>query len=272
MKKLIFFFLAATPMMSHAQVADSSLRQVKLQGAINFRDMGGYKTQDGRTVKWGHIYRSAAINHLTDADMQVLSARHIKTVIDFRGTKESAIAEDRLLPNTDYTLCPAGSENTLDWMKYLANVRSGDSMMTSFYSQTNYFTERYKPFFKKLLQLPDSSALLFHCTAGKDRTGIGAALLLYVLGVPYNTIVQDYEATNVYRQQENAQMITGMVAQMHISEQVAKDMASAKATYLQAAFDAINKQYGSVDAFMTKEIGLTPAQIKTLRDKYLQKG
>lgn len=272
MKKLIIAFALCLPFVSMAQVADSSQRQVKLQGAVNFRDLGGYKTQDGHIVKWSRVYRSAAINHLTDSDMMVFSARHIKTVVDFRGTEESAIAQDRLLPNTDYILCPAGSENTLNWTKSLSTVKSGDSLMQTFYAQTDAFTDRYRPFFQKLLQLPDSSALLFHCTAGKDRTGIGAALFLYALGVPFNTILQDYEATNVYRAQENAAMMQGMIQKMHVSEQVAKDMMSAKSNYLQATFGAITKKYGSVDAFMAKELGLDAANIRKLRDKYLQKG
>ncbi|PZF70918.1 tyrosine-protein phosphatase [Taibaiella soli] len=271
MKKLIIAFALCIPFASMAQIADSSQRKVKLQGAINFRDLGGYKTQDGHMVKWSRVYRSAAINHLTDADMMVFSKRQIKTVIDFRGTQESAIAEDRLLPNSDYILCPAGSEHTLDWMKSLSTVKSGDSLMQTFYSQTDAFTDRYRPFFQKLLALPDSSALLFHCTAGKDRTGIGAALFLYALGVPFSTIMQDYEATNYYRAQENEKMTQGMAQQMHISEQVAKDMASAKANYLQATFDAITKKYGSVDKFMSEELGMNAANIQKLRDKYLQK-
>jgi len=272
MRKLLIAFALSIPFVSIAQIADSSQRQVKLQGAINFRDLGGYKTQDGHTVKWSRIYRSAAINHLTDADMMVFRKRQIKTVVDFRGTEESAIAEDRLLPNTDYILCPAGSENTLNWMKSLRTVKSGDSLMQTFYAQTDAFSNRYRPFFQKLLQLPDSSALLFHCTAGKDRTGIGAALFLYALGVPFNTIMQDYEATNYYRAQENEKMTAGMAQQMHISEQVAKDMMSAKSNYLQATFDAITKKYGSVDNFMAKELGMDAANIQKLRDKYLQKG
>ncbi len=253
-----------------AQVQDSAKRVVPVKGAVNFRDIGGYATKDGHHVKWNKVYRSAAINKLTDEDMQLLQVRHIYTVIDFRGTQEAKQAQDRLLPNTSYTLCPAGSDSVGNWMKNAAALTSGDSLMLSFYTSTQYFGARYKPFFNQLLQLQDTSALLFHCTAGKDRTGIGAALLLYALGVPEKTIMQDYDATNVYRAAENGQAIKAMMGYMHIKPEVAKDMMAAKPAYLQASFTAIKKQYGSVDAFLKNEIGLTASKASLLKAKYLE--
>src|SRR5579871_2799907 len=97
----------------------------------------------------------------------------------------------------------------------------------------------YKPFFGKLLTMPSGDALVFHCTAGKDRTGIAAALLLYALGVPYATIRQDYEANNYYRSSENDRMMKGMVTSAHISEPVAKALMSANGAWLDATFEAI---------------------------------
>ena len=142
--------------------------------------------------------------------------------------------------------------------------------MTAFYTSTQYFGARYKPFFDELLQLPDTTSLLFHCTAGKDRTGMGAALFLYALGVPQATIMQDYTATNTYRAAENEQMAKTMVAYMHVSEKVANDMMAAKPEYLEATFGAIKKQYGSVDKFLKDVIGLDNAKIKALKAKYLE--
>jgi protein-tyrosine phosphatase len=255
---------------AHAQVQDSAKRVVPVKGAVNFRDLGGYATADGHHVKWNRVYRSAAINKLTDADMLLLAGRHIYDVVDFRGTEESKKAMDRLLPNTRYTLCPSGSENVGDWMKIASSLTSADSLMTSFYTSTQYFRDRYKPFFDELLQLPDTAALLFHCTAGKDRTGMGAALLLYALGVPQATIMQDYTATNTYRAAENEQTAKAMVAYMHVSEQVANDMMAAKPAYLEATFTALEQKFGSVNKFLTNVIGLDKVKIKTLKAKYLE--
>jgi protein-tyrosine phosphatase len=255
-----------------AQVADSAQRHVVLQGAANFRDLGGYKTKDGHEVKWGKVYRSADISKLTDADLQVLRDKHITTDVDFRGHQESAAAPDKLNPNTDYILCPAGSDSLNNSMMkgMMAHRNNGDSLITSFYKNTTYLKDRYKPFFDKLINLPDDQSLLFHCTAGKDRTGIGAALFLYSLGVPYNTIVEDYTATNYYRKDENVKAIGGMTKMMNIDPNAAKAMMAAKKEYLDATFAAINQQYGSVDNFLKSQIGLTNQQVKTLKAKYLQ--
>ena len=119
-------------------------------------------------------------------------------------------------------------------------------------------------FFDKLINLPDDQSLLFHCTAGKDRTGIGAALFLYSLGVPYKTIVEDYTATNYYRKDENVKAIAGMTKMMNIDPDAAKAMMAAKKEYLDANFAAIKQQYGSVDNYLKTQIGLTNEDIKKL--------
>lgn len=254
-----------------AQVEDSAHRHVVLQGAVNMRDLGGYPATDGKHVKWGSVYRSADISKLSAADLHTFDSLHIRYDVDLRGVAESAQAPDRLNPGTDYIVCPAGSDSTNNWMRQLASLKgSGDSLMLAFYANTTYLTARYKPFFQKLLALPDTSALLFHCTAGKDRTGIGAALLLYALGVPYPTIQADYEATNVYRQTANEGMIRAMVQGMHVDEQVARDMLSAKSAYLDATFTAIRSRYGSVDDYLRNELGLDDAAITRLRNRLLE--
>jgi len=255
--------------LAHAQVADSSKRKVELQGAVNFRDLGGYVTGNGKHVKWGKIYRSADMSKLTDQDLTVLSERKISYDVDLRGTEESERAPDRLNPNTDYILCPAGSDNVGNMLQSLKGKTNGDSIMLAYYSNTAYLADRYKPFFGKLLNLPEDKSLVFHCSAGKDRTGIGAALLLYSLGVPYETIINDYEASNYYRAAENEKMAKIMVKFMRINNNVANDVMSVKKEYLDATFDAIKKQYGSVDNFLKTQIGLSNNDLKTLRKKYL---
>ena len=262
------FLLLAAPAFS--QIADSSLRHVPLQGAINFRDLGGYTTSDGRHIRWKVLYRSADISKLTPADLDTLQARHIWYDVDLRGVAESAQAPDRRNPGTDYILCPAGSDSTNTMMQRLAGLgHGGDSLMLAFYSNTTYLAARYQPFFSKLLLLPDTDALVFHCTAGKDRTGIGAALLLYALGVPYTTIEQDYTATNYYRAAENEKSMDMMVNRYHFSKDVAEAMMGARSDYIRATFDAIRNRYGSIDRYLDAEIGLTPEKREQLKNKFL---
>ena len=255
-----------------AQIADSAKRKVALQGTVNFRDMGGYTTKDGHQVKWGKVYRSADMSKLTDADLLVLKNRKITHDVDLRGQQEAAQAPDKLNPGTDYILCPAGSENVTGMTKEIMSGKNLDSLMIVFYTSTQYFKGRYKPFFDKLLTLPDNESLVFHCTAGKDRTGMGAALFLYSLGVPYETILADYTATDYYRQSEGAKSSAAIAQLMKIDDKTARKSSGtgAKKEYLDATFAAINKQYGSVDNFLRQEIGLTDTELSTLKSKYLQ--
>lgn len=256
---------------SFAQVADSAKRRIILQGAANFRDLGGYETKDGHHVKWYEIYRSADMSKLTDADLAVLKDRKITYDVDLRGHQEAKTAPDKINPGTDYILCPAGSDN-MDWVKSITKLKGnqGDSLMVVYYSNIDSLAARYKPFFDKLLGLPAGESLVFHCTAGKDRTGIGAALLLYALGVPYKTIMSDYLASNYYRQAENAKMVGQMAKYMHVDENVARSMASVKKEDLDATFNAIKKQYGSVDNYLKTQIGLNDEKIALLKSKYLE--
>ncbi|TFF38165.1 tyrosine-protein phosphatase [Mucilaginibacter psychrotolerans] len=274
MKKIFFALtlLVAFAAGSKAQVADSARRMVALHGAANFRDLGGYKTTSGKTVKWGKVYRSADISRLTDADLAVLRDKKISYDVDLRGHQEAQQQPDKLNPGTDYVLCPAGSDSLSFWMKQImtAPKNSGDSIMTAYYSNTRYLAERYRPFFDKLLAVPADQSLVFHCTAGKDRTGIAAALFLYSLGVPYETIMADYTATNYYRTADNDRSIKGMVGMMHMDEGTARSMMSAKKEYLDATFAAINKQYGSVDNFIKEQLKLNNKQLTALKSKYLE--
>ncbi|MBC7401483.1 MAG: tyrosine-protein phosphatase [Mucilaginibacter sp.] len=269
-KTILTSLLILNTAMLFAQIADSAKRKVSLQGTVNFRDIGGYTTKDGHHVKWGKVYRSADLSKLSETDLAELKNRKITYDVDLRGTQEAQQAPDKLNPNTDYILCPAGSDSVNTIVRDLAAHKNTDSLMTVFYTSTRYFSDRYKPFFNKLLALPDNESLVFHCTAGKDRTGIAAALLLYSLGVPYDTIMADYTATNYYRQAESQTSVNSMVQLMHVDEKSARNLTGAKKEYLDASFAAINKRYGSVDAFLKNEIGLTNAQIKVLKQKYLQ--
>lgn len=272
MKKIVLLFTTLLiTSATFAQVADSAKRHVVLQGAANFRDLGGYATTDGRHVKWGEVYRSADMSKLTDADLGVLKNRNITYDVDLRGHREQAQAPDRINPGTDYILCPAGSDN-MNWAKTISALKGNqaDSLMVVYYSNTQYLTDRYKPFFDKLLSMPQGQGLVFHCSAGKDRTGIGSALFLYSLGVPYDTIMSDYLASNYYRKNVNAQLTAQMVKAMHIDPEVAKSMAGVKKEYLDATFQAIKKQYGSVDNYLKTQIGLDDEKIALLKKKFLE--
>jgi len=271
MKKVIFLLFLSSVLGlqgSNASITDTT-RLVPVKGAVNFRDLGGYPTNEGKKVKWGKVYRSGEISKLTDDDLKLLADRRIKDVVDFRSNEEVAKAKDKLPAGAAYIQLPAGSEQLNNFMTVLPKLNSGDSLMISFYSQIAHLKEKYRPFFQELLKMPDSDALLFHCTAGKDRTGIGAALFLHILGVSDETVMEDYLATNEYRKEENEKMVK-MMEQMKIKEQVARDLATVKPEYLIATVKAILNKYGSIDQFVSQELGLSNDDITLLRKKYTE--
>jgi len=143
-------------------------------------------------------------------------------------------------------------------------------VMIAFYSDVSAFKERYRPFFRKLLMLPDTSSVVFHCSAGKDRTGIAAALFLYALDVPMETIMNDYLASNYYRRAENEKILDEMVNEQGIDRKMATELVEVNSLYLEATFNALKKRYGSIDLFLYRELGIDEAAKFRLRDKFLR--
>lgn len=269
MKKAIIAIAMLLPGLSFAQLADSTVRLVHLQGAINFRDIGGYKTTDGREVKWNKVFRSAAINKLTDADMETIKDKRIYTVIDFRGTQEAAAAPDRLLPGADYTLSPAGSDSLPTADQMAALIKEGN-FLDKMYGQASiqYFGDRYRPMFQKLLNLNDTAALLYHCTGGRDRTGMATALFLYTLGVPQQKIEEDFTASNVYLVPMMSRMMEPMAKSAGVDPEVVKKEMELRPELIHTFFNAIRAKYGSIENFMSKELGVGKKETAILRKKY----
>jgi protein-tyrosine phosphatase len=254
-----------------AQLSDSTIRLVHVKGTLNFRDIGGYKTNDGKEVIWGKLYRSAAINKLTDEDLDTLKTRHINTIIDFRGTKEAAMAPDKYLSNTDYTLCPAGSDSMPNIQNIIAMIKEGNGkMLDNIYGEpgAQYLGARYKPFFQKLISLSDNEAILYHCTGGRDRTGIATALLLYLLGVPQHTIEEDFVASNIYLGNSlDAQLKPlSQIASMSL-DSIHNEM-TLRPELLRKMFNVIKTRYGSIENFFVQELDLTKDKQELLIRKF----
>lgn len=269
MKTILFaFILMLCTLSSRAQIADSLQRKVILQGAVNFRDLGGYSTKDGHQVKWGQVYRSADISRLTDQDLQKLQTLKLALVCDLRGPAEIKTSPDRIPAGAMYLNLPAGSE-TLPSSSNYAKMNT-DSLIMSMYSSTTFLKAKYKPMFEQLLALPADKSMVFHCTAGKDRTGIGAALFLAALGVERSTIISDYEATNYYWKSTQEKM-TSMMVKSGMNESKVKAMLGANRLYIETFLNTLDKQYGSVDQFFIRELGFGAEQMTQLKSRYLSK-
>lgn len=268
MKKIIIAISLVLPSISYAQLADSSKRLLPVHAA-NFRDIGGYKTTDGREVVWGRVYRSAAIHKLTDADVALMDKKGIHTVVDFRGEAEAAQAPDRLPKNTDYTLSPAGSDSLTSVANIVTLLKQGDFLGKAYGDGgLAYFGDRYRPLFVKLLTVDDKEAVMYHCTGGRDRTGMATALFLYTLNVPQETIEADFVASNVYLKNANKNMLAPLAKMSGLSAEEIEQKMALRPELLRTFFNAIKMKYGSVENFLQQEMAVGPKEIAILKKKF----
>jgi protein-tyrosine phosphatase len=245
---------------------DSPLRHFNLTGASNFRDLGGYVSNDGRTVRWRHIFRSNHLGHLTEADVAVLRGLGLRNAFDFRGADERAAAACAIAEITVHSL-PVEPTVVATLRARLADGKAlspSDGMEVMRESYTGYVrqnTERYRSLFAHLLG--DSAPLVIHCTAGKDRTGFACALILHALGVPQEVIAEDYLLTNRFYRRDPS-------ASNDIPDDVRQVLGSVEASFLAAAFDAIRADYGDLQQYFSDGLGLGAAERATLQARYLE--
>jgi protein-tyrosine phosphatase len=246
-------------------------RAIPLENASNLRDLGGWPTRDGRVVRSGLVYRAPALVALSAADIQSIAALGIRTTCDFRGVKESALnpvvldgATVRLLPIEPSV--GAGLRDILRTGQATGHVSPEEMLKLLREAYVAYAlasSTRYRDVFG-LLADDGNLPLLMHCSAGKDRTGFGAALLLTALGVAWPHVMQDYLATNILWKRE----IAGF---FDLPAPLKDTLLSVHEPLLVAAFDAVRQEYGSVDAYLEQAIGLTPAARARLADRLLER-
>ncbi|MBC8098201.1 MAG: tyrosine-protein phosphatase [Armatimonadetes bacterium] len=252
-------------------------RTLTLQGGFNFRDIGGYQTADGQRVKWGKVYRSGSLAALTPQDFAYLAQLDIKVVCDLRSVEEVADAPDKLPPYMQYIHTPLntdGTGNAASRMRTLlfepGKLRD---MMTTMYVQI--MLENNAAVFGTVInQMADAAnlPLLFHCTAGKDRTGVTAMLLLLVLGVPEEVVIADYTLSNQYYPQiaEFAQPMLQRTKWLGVSVNDLYPMLVADAATLHAALKHLYSRYGSIEQYLQQAAGVDEAIIAQLRANLLE--
>jgi protein-tyrosine phosphatase len=249
-------------------------RVIALEGQSNFRDLGGYSTADGHHVKWGRIFRSGELSHLSAADYQRIAALRVGTVYDLRDQSERAAQPTAWEAGPVLALASAKSDTLSGAMAPLTDptvdAARARAALTDFYSRMPvFYAPEYRVIFHELLI--GNAPLLLHCTAGKDRSGLASALILTALGVPRATIVQDYELTDQLLKPSPSPPKTEFMRRFQgLPADVQHAMMSADPAYIEAAFAAMESEYGSVDHYLDKELGIGPRQIKRLRALYLE--
>lgn len=273
-------------------IADSEgLENVKdghidLEGLPNTRDIGGIPAADGRFVKHKCLIRSGALDHATTRDLAVLLDDYkVRTVIDLRTEeerREHPDPEDGLM-GVRFVDAPVLSTSTfgvtreggvMGALKALRAVQKNPvGMMEEVYSSMildENSQKGFAQFFDDVLATEEGS-VLWHCTIGKDRAGLAAAFLLHVLGAPREAIVADYTATNRYVESETQNIMDalatyGLAGKLDDSIHVIN---AADPRYLQAAFNAVEREYGSLDAYVRDALQVSDEKRDVLRNRYL---
>jgi protein-tyrosine phosphatase len=246
-------------------MSDSPARHLSLQGASNFRDLGGYPTTDGRTTRWRHIFRSNHLGQLTAADIEIVRALGVRSAFDFRGVEERAAGVcvvDEIavhsLPIEPTVVAALRAE--LERGTLTAPVAL-EIMRESYRNYVRHNTHSFRALFGHLLQ--DRAPLVIHCTAGKDRTGFASALILHALGVPDDVIAEDYLLTNRFYRRD-------ATAATDLPEDVRSAIGSVEASYLAAAFEAVSSEYGDLETYLSDGLKLGAAERSALKERYLQ--
>jgi protein-tyrosine phosphatase len=250
-------------------------RHVALEGANNFRDLGGYATADGRTVRWGLLYRSDNLSHLTDADLATLSRLGIKLVCDFRSAPEKAAEPDRLPAESPPQVAElAIFDESFSPSAFRERLMSGDledlDLRQALTDANRLFATRFAPQYAEMLELvsrPAELPALVHCTAGKDRAGFASAVILRTLGVPEETVFEDFLLTNHYTADyiERTLWTIRLASLFRVDPEQVRPVLSVERGYLAAAFEEIAEKYGSFDAYRREALDFSDAQTEAFR-------
>ena len=254
--------------------------QLAFAGGNNFRELGGYLADEGKHVRWGQIYRGIPTGKLTgEADRRLLDSLGLRLILDLRSSGEAKKEPDYVPDGARLVqicgLCAEdGAEIAFapgDIEKLMQTAEEGESISQRLYRRMLTGNKAFKELFRALEA--GETPILFHCSAGKDRTGVAAMLILLALGASDEVICADFEQTNACRKAE----IDAVLAE-HAAE-IAADPACRMRYYAMAGvdpaaapfvLDTIRRKFGSAENYLETEYGLTPARLMRLRRMYLE--
>jgi len=253
-------------------------RKLAMDGAENFRDLGGYQTHDGKTVKWGMLYRSDSLADLSDQDLVFIQRLNVKQIVDFRTPFEKAEDPDRIPAGIQYVEREIDVEGTA--VKELFDkISSGDiddlnaielmeNANRAFVSSQQHV---YGPYLKSLLDDKNIPSVA-HCTGGKDRAGFGAAITLLALGVPEETVINDFMLTNVYTEDKINKYIwmIRLGSLFRTDPEKIRPLLGVERSFIVAALDQMKTEYGSIDNYLRLGLGLSDDELLRLREKFLE--
>ena len=243
-------------------------RRVLLEGAVNFRDLGGYATTDGRRTRWGLVFRSDAFHALTDEDRKRFSELGLRVIYDLRSDSErishpNVIPEDDTLRSVELLL--SAGEDDSGALPPLEQLLEGSGFLLGLYRG---LVANGAPVFGALLSglaEPDALPAVFHCLWGKDRTGVAAALLLSALGVPQADVVDDYMLTEQYRSQQDFRTALVRLQAAGVPLEAAAGVASTPGWVIDTVLSEIREQYDDIDGYLLGPAGMRRQSLEDLR-------
>ncbi|MFK7730626.1 MAG: tyrosine-protein phosphatase [Pseudomonadales bacterium] len=260
-------------------------RHIPMEGTPNFRDLGGYPTRCGRTVRFGKLFRSGVLSALSSADLTTMQALNISTICDFRRHEEAERDPTRLPaknpPRIVHIPIDPGSRGSffeqLAENETIATTSEPFDMADFMVDINRAFAlehhESFKAMLNEIATLGDHAGLLFHCSAGKDRTGFGAALILLCLNVDRETIIEDYLLTAKYFKPDlESKRLTEKYAQYGFADvdpMIIRPMLEVRAEYIGEAFRAIDEHYDSIESYLENVFGLSSEDLNSFRKQLL---
>ena len=268
-------------------VAEAPARHIELDGQPNFRDLGGYQTTDGRTVKWREVFRSGELPHLSDSDVEKLANLRLRTVVNFLTQPEIAKeGPDRLPAGVRVVPLPMETGNLGNLAGVIVEARrTGDFSQVPpdinpeiHRSLIDEGAEYYAALLREAMD-PANRPLAFHCSGGIHRTGTGAAILLSALGVPWETVREDYLLSNECRKGVTERRIEELkqldarnrgVPVEQIDDANIRAFYVLEGAYIDAALEAAVEKHGSMDAYIREGLGLSDEEVQRLRSELLE--
>ncbi len=254
-------------------------RLISLEGVYHFRDIGGYKSEDGRRVKWNMFFRADKLSGLTENDIRYIKNMNVKTILDLRSKMEVKGSPDPKIKGINYinlsamkefdesagnldmiSLFNSGILDKIDVKKFMLNA------YRNMVSNNAALRELIA-----CLENEDSLPIIFHCSTGKDRTGLASVIILSLLGVPKKVVKEDYMASNIYRLNINEIITKKFKEKIKSSEKLnfLSYVLEVKEELIDAVFDEICTKYGDMDNYLEKEFGLTKKKRKELKNRFL---
>ena len=251
-------------------------RKLGMQGTPNFRDFGGYRTIDGRLVKWGFLFRSGQLSNLSDQDVALLATLELDLVCDFRRIEEQEADPSRLPASNPPRIAslPISPGSNAQFFEQVGGQFGDRQAMFDFMVEINRDfaeaqSETYARMFREILDVEDARFLV-HCAAGKDRTGFAAAIILLALGVSQEVVMQDYMLTKRFFSPHRE---IDRLRQKYQMEQMETEsilpMLEVHEDYLSRALMAISQNYPSTEVYLEEALGMGSAEVAQLRARYL---